>query len=82
MDASAGKVRDEFVINNEFAQVICRKVYTRNGERLEVSSPKLGYRILLDALALESLTWQTMETFSKFLENPFGPAKGPESPER
>ena len=77
MEASA---RNELVINNEFAQVVCRKVYTRNGERLEVTSPKLGYRILLDALALESLTWQKMDVFSKFLENPFGPVSEPESP--
>jgi len=60
-------------VGNEFAVVSVRKVYTRNGERLEISSPRLGYAIRLDALALESLTWQTMETFTKFLEEPFGP---------
>ena len=58
---------------NEFASVSIRKIQTRNGERLEVSSPRLGYRIQLDALALEGLTWQTMETFTRFLETPFGP---------
>jgi hypothetical protein len=58
---------------NEFASVCIRKVRTRNGERLEISSPRLGYRLQLDALALEGLTWQTMETFTKFLETPFGP---------
>lgn len=60
-------------LSNEFATVSIRKVYTRNGVRLEIASPRLGRRILLDPLALESLTWQTMETFSAFLQTPFGP---------
>lgn len=63
----------EFDITNEFAQVRLRKVLTRNGARLELFSPRLGYSIRLDALALESLTWQTMDTFSRFLESPLGP---------
>ena len=60
-------------ITNEFTTVCVRRVDTRNGVRLEISSPRLGYRIHLDALALESLTWQRPETFSRFLETPFGP---------
>ena len=60
-------------VTNEFASVHVRKVWTRNGARLEISSLRLGRRIQLDALALESLTWQTMDTFSRFLETPFGP---------
>jgi hypothetical protein len=64
-------------VGNEFAVVSVRKVYTRNGERLEIASPRLGYAIRLDALALESLTWQTMDTFTKFLEEPFGPRERP-----
>ena len=60
-------------IGNEFAFVRLRKIWTRNGERLELEAPKLGYRIRLDPLELESITWQTTETFSKFLETPFGP---------
>ena len=60
-------------VTNEFATVTVKKVRTRNGTRLEISSPRLGYRIQLDALALESLTWQTMDTFTRFLEEPFGP---------
>jgi hypothetical protein len=36
----------------------------------------LGYSIRLDPLALESLTWQTMDTFTRFLEDPFGPTDG------
>ena len=65
----------EIHIGNEFALVAVRKVWTRNGARLEIRSPRLGYSIALDALALESLTWQTMDTFSKFLATPFGPGK-------
>ncbi|MDR7519556.1 MAG: dihydrodiol dehydrogenase [Armatimonadota bacterium] len=64
-------------LSNEFATINIRKVSTRNGERLEIAAPRLGYRILLDALALESLTWQTMDTFSRFLQTPFGPVDGP-----
>jgi hypothetical protein len=60
-------------LSNEFATVCIRTVETRNGIRLEISSPKLRTSIRLDPVALESLTWQTMETFSKFLESPFGP---------
>jgi hypothetical protein len=64
---------DEVEVANEFAQVRLCKVLTRNGERLEIRSPKLGRGIRLDPLELESLTWQTTETFAGFLEEPFGP---------
>jgi hypothetical protein len=62
----------EIQLVNEFAIVRVRKVTTRNGARLEIESPRLGRSIRLDALALESLTWQRPETFSQFLETPFG----------
>jgi hypothetical protein len=65
----------EIVVSNEFAAVSVRKVYTRNGARLEIRSPRMGQAIRLDALALESLTWQTMETFTRFLETPYGPER-------
>ncbi|RMG55092.1 MAG: dihydrodiol dehydrogenase [Acidobacteria bacterium] len=64
---------DVIEIGNEFTSVRIRKIRTRNGARLEIYSPRLGYRIHLDPLELESLTWQTTETFSRFLETPFGP---------
>lgn len=64
---------EEIELANEFAAVRVRKIPTRNGVRLEIFSPRLGYRIRLDPLALESLTWQTMETFTRFLSHPFGP---------
>ena len=60
-------------ITNEFTTARVRKVWTRNGERLEVHSPRLGSTVLLDPLELESLTWQTPETFSRLLEDPYGP---------
>lgn len=62
-----------FTLSNEFAAVEIRKVTSRNGMRLEIYSPALGYKIQLDPLELESLTWQNKDIFTKFLENPFGP---------
>lgn len=60
------------MVGNEFTQVVIKKVYTRNGERLEITSPKLNSSIHLDPLALESLTWQDHEVFTGFLAKPFG----------
>jgi hypothetical protein len=58
---------------NEFTTTIIEKVHTHNGERLRISSPRLGYSIDLDPLELEALTWQTVETFSHLLRTPYGP---------
>ncbi len=59
---------------NEFAFTLVRKVVGAGNEaRLEILSPKLGYQTYLDAPLLESLTWQTPATFSKFLQEPYGP---------
>jgi hypothetical protein len=69
-------IATEMELTNEFALVRVRKVLTRNGVRLEIASPRLGYSIRLDPLALESLTWQTSETFTRFLEDPYGPGHG------
>lgn len=63
---------DVIEVGNEFAVVRVRKVLTRNGERLEIDAGRLGYWIRLDALELESLTWQSHDLFSKLLEQPFG----------
>ncbi len=60
-------------ISNEFTSVKVRKERTRNGERLEIVSSKLGSAIRLDSLELESLTWQSPAAFSRFLETPYGP---------
>jgi len=64
---------EPLTLSNEFTTVQVRKVRTRNGERLEISAPRLGYTILLDPLELESLTWQDVHTFSRLLQTPYGP---------
>jgi hypothetical protein len=66
-------VGPELRLANEFAEVVVRKVATRNGVRLEISAPKLGYGIRLDPLELESLTWQHPDLFSELLRTPTGP---------
>ena len=63
---------------NEYAAVMVRKVHTHNGVRLEIVAPRLGRGIRLCPLELETLTWQKHETFSRFLETPFGPEGDPE----
>ena len=60
-------------ISNEFAFALVRKVRAGNEPRLEILSPRLDYQTYLDAPLLESLTWQTSDTFSRFLEEPYGP---------
>ena len=60
---------DALELSNEFARVVVRKVETRNGVRLQISAPHIGREILLCPLELESLTWQTHETFSDLIAN-------------
>jgi hypothetical protein len=64
---------EEFAIVNEFALARVRKIRTRNGERLEIHSPRFGHTIRLDALTLEALSWQTEDVTSQFLAEPVGP---------
>lgn len=62
-------VDDEpLLIANEFADVVVRRVMTRNGMRLEISAPRTGTSVHLDALELEGLTRQPKELFSSLLE--------------
>ncbi|MEU5397837.1 hypothetical protein ABZ348_00870 [Streptomyces sp. NPDC005963] len=70
-------VESEFTVINEFTAVRISKVRTPNGHRVEIRSLRLGHRIRLDPLALESISWQTPEVFSRFLDQPFGPESGP-----
>jgi hypothetical protein len=49
-------------------QVGVWKVYTRKGERLEIVSTRLGTETRLDALALESTTWQAPAVFEDELD--------------
>lgn len=60
-------------LGNEFAEVQVRKVQTRNGSRLLISSPKSGHYITLCPLELEALTWQDQNSMSRLITNPYGP---------
>ena len=55
------------VIANEFADVVVRRVETRNGVRLDIWSPRRGSRILLDAVALDCLSYQEPELITELL---------------
>lgn len=62
---------------NEFSEVRVHKVETRNGARLLITSPRSGQWVTLCPLELEALTWQSTETFSTMIGNPFGSLFGP-----
>lgn len=55
------------VIANEFADVVVRKVDTRNGMRLAIQSPRRGTTVLLDAVALDCLSFQPPELITELL---------------
>ncbi|MEV7005072.1 hypothetical protein [Streptosporangium sp. NPDC051022] len=63
---------ESFGIGNEFTGVQVRKVWTRQGERLELYVPKHGYRILLDAMQLEIVAAQDPEKFSELFARKLG----------
>lgn len=66
--------RDEpLTVSSEFAMARVRKVTDDGEERLEIEAPKLGYDIRLGPRELEWLALQDHETFSEWLETPFGP---------
>lgn len=73
MRAAERSLAESFVVANEFAVVSMRKVLTRNGERLEIRSLGHDQSVLLDAIALEALTWSTPLEVGQGLETPFGP---------
>jgi hypothetical protein len=62
-----GRNDGPIVIANEFADVVVRKVETRNGMRLDIWSPRRGSRVLLDAVALDCLTFQEPELITQLL---------------
>ena len=72
-EGSGGNV-DYTEISNEFAAVLVRVAGEGEGARLEIDSPRLGYRIYLAAPLLETLSWQSPEKLSEALEEPYGPA--------
>lgn len=55
------------VIANEFANVVVRKVETRNGVRLELWSPRRGTCVRYDAVALDALSYQEPEFITELL---------------
>ena len=60
-------------IGNEFATVLTRRVRTRNGNRLQIRSPRRELSVFLDATLLDALTWQTSDSMSLLLETPLEP---------
>ncbi len=57
-------MNEPITVANEFAEVVVRRVDTRNGSRLLISAPRTGRWIILDALELEALTWQNARTLA------------------
>lgn len=55
------------VIANEFADVVIRKIQTRNGMRLEIWSPRRGTCVRFDAVALDVLSYQEPEFITDLL---------------
>ena len=64
---------EPITVANEFAEVVVRRVDTRNGSRLLISAPKTGRSISLDALELEALTRQNTRTLAAMVGHPDGP---------
>lgn len=60
-------VRPLTTIEDDAARVVVRTVETPKGERLELEAPATDDRIRLDAVALETLTWQDDESFTRLL---------------
>ena len=64
---------EPITVANEFAEVVVRRVDTRNGSRLLISAPRTGRSISLDALELEALTRQNARTLTAMVGNSEGP---------
>lgn len=64
-DDGVVRTGEPFGIGNEFTGVQVRKVWTRQGERLELTVPRTGKRILLDAMQLEIIAAQDPARFSE-----------------
>lgn len=60
-------VRTLTTIRGADTAVVVRAVETPKGERLELEAPAAGDRIRLDAVALETLTWQDDASFTRLL---------------
>jgi hypothetical protein len=69
-----GIVREGEVIGigNEFTGVEVRKVWTQQGERLQLFVPRSKDRILLDPMQLEVIAAQEPERFTELFERKLG----------
>lgn len=63
---------EQFGIANEFTGVLVRKVWTKQGERLELDVPSKGYHALLDAMQLEIVAAQDPEKFTELFQIKLG----------
>lgn len=77
-DPTTRPVGEPIGIANEFTGAVVRKVLTRNGERLEVTVPKHGYRTLLDAMQLEIISTLPPEAFTELFARHLGSYEPPE----
>jgi hypothetical protein len=68
-----GSVGEPLTVANEFAEVLVRRVDTRNGSRLLITAPRTGQWISLDALEVEALTRQNTRTLTAMVGNSYGP---------
>lgn len=73
-DAPQGVVQtgEWFGIGNEFTGAQLRKVWTRNGERLQIHIPAKGTTILLDAMQLEIIAAQDASQFTQLFARKLG----------
>lgn len=76
-DPTVRPASEPFGVANEFTGVVVRKVVTRNGERLELTVPKYGYRTLLDAMQLEIISTLSPEEFSELFARRLGSHEPP-----
>ena len=60
-------------LGNEFAEIRVSRLETRNGSRLLIESTRTGRWVALCPLELESLTWQSPQTFSEMIGHPMEP---------
>ena len=65
-------VGEWFGVGNEFTGVQLRKVWTRNGERLELFVPARRYHSLLDAMQLEIIAAQDPSAFTRLFQRQLG----------
>lgn len=77
-DPTVEPVGEPIGIANEFTGVVIRKMLTRNGERLEVTTPKSGHRVLLDAMQLEIISTLTPDAFTEMIARRLGSHEVPD----